>query len=266
MHLALAICALSLAAEAVFGQSPSAPPAFESASVKPATPQPHSQVISIVGGVQDGIEYRNVSLRSLILAAYELEEYRVSGPNWLATERFDVVATTSSRIPREAVSLMLRTLLEERFELKVHRAPKEMPVYALVVAKNGPKLQPSNWPDPRQIMRGGHIQLTRCSIAQLIPLLSLAVDRPILDMTGLTGVYDMTLDFAFGQAPGKSRLSAASGGSGDVSAHGTMTDRNAGGPSLFSALQKQLGLKLETRKAPVEILVVDHARTVPIGD
>jgi uncharacterized protein (TIGR03435 family) len=137
--------------------------------------------------------------------------------------------------------LMLRALLADRFKLKIHREMKDQPVYELVVAKNGPKIKPSS-SDKFSLTTGrGHLEFHHASMAVFIGYLygrpgfpQQAADRPVLDRTGLQGFYDLTLDWA------------------------PDSDPNPTGPSLFTALEEQTGLKLEPRKAPFEFLVIDH--------
>ena len=131
-----------LTAGTVFAQAPAAPPAFEVASVKPAPP-PTPGVFKVqMGGDPGMVDYKNVSLKAVIARAWEMKEYQVSGPDWLDTERFDIVAKTPPNTPRERIPLMLQTLLAERFKLAGHREQKVMPVYAMVVGKSGFKLKP----------------------------------------------------------------------------------------------------------------------------
>jgi uncharacterized protein (TIGR03435 family) len=136
--------------------------------------------------------------------------------------------------------LMLQTLLEDRFQRKVHLETKELPIYALVVAKNGTKVHAIKDEGDTEIGGGDGHQFTARQVSMQVFAGALArqFGSPVLDMTGLTGVYDITLDYAHDD-------SAAAD--------------NGPGPSIFTALQEQLGLKLEPRKGPVEVLVVDRA-------
>jgi uncharacterized protein (TIGR03435 family) len=147
---------------------------------------------------------------------------------------------------------MLQKLLADRFKLTLHRTTKEFPVYELVTAKNGPKLKEVEAGGSNTNSGRGHMTATRISMQRLSEFLSRQVDRPVLDMTGLKGVFDLTLDWT----PDES-LSAKKPGEGEVAIDAPKS------PSLLTALQEQLGLKLQARRAPIEILVVDHAEKVP---
>jgi uncharacterized protein (TIGR03435 family) len=220
--------------------TPAARPAFEVASVKlhqPA-PGPFRSSSSVEAG---GIDFTNVNLKGCIRQAYDIQTYRISGgPDWLAEERYDIVAKAASAVPKARLMLMLQTLLEDRFQLKLHRETKELPIYALVVAKNGPKIHAGKEEGETEIGGGAHLidsrGMTMKALAGVLSRLSPQVDLPVFDMTGLRGVFDVTLDF---EADEKSDADS--------------------GQSIFTALQEQLGLKLEPRKGPVETLVIDHA-------
>jgi len=139
---------------------------------------------------------------------------------------------------------MLQTLLEERFSLKVHTEVRQDSIYELVVSKGGSKLNEAKPGEPtRQQMGRGQLMVTATPMPQLIPLLSLLTVRQIVDKTGLTGLYDFTLTFA---------LEAAAGPDAPPP-----VDPNA--PSIFTAIQEQLGLKLESARGPVDVLVIDRA-------
>jgi uncharacterized protein (TIGR03435 family) len=215
-------------------------PAFEVASVKLhlPTPGPFRSSSSIEPG---GINFTNVNLKGCIRAAYEVQPNRISGgPDWLAEERYDIVAKAASAVPKAQLMLMLQTLLEDRFQLRLHRESKELPIYALVAGKNGPKIHPGKEDGETEIGGGAHLIDSRAmTMKALAGVLSrfAEVDRPVFDMTGLNGVFDITLDV---EAEDKSAADADSG------------------QSIFTALQEQLGLKLEPRRGPVEILVIDQ--------
>jgi uncharacterized protein (TIGR03435 family) len=131
-----------LAAGAVFGQTPAAAPAFEVASVKPAPPPTPGSIKVQMGGDPGMVDYKNVSLKTLIARAYRMKEYQISGPDWLETARFDILAKVPPNAPKGQVPPMLQNLLAERFKLTVHREQKVMPAYAMVVGKNGLKVKP----------------------------------------------------------------------------------------------------------------------------
>ncbi len=186
--------------------------------------------------------YTHVSLVDLIVRAYGVERQQIAGPPWLDDARFDI----NARIPREAggdqVAQMLQGLLAERFLLKLHRQTKEVPVYALGVTKIGPKLEKA------ESESGLHSSLGNVraqangtvTMASLAAFLSGRLDRPVLDRTGLSGPYAITLDWA------PDALENASAG-----------------PSIFTALQEQLGLKLTATKGPADILVIESVEKAP---
>jgi uncharacterized protein (TIGR03435 family) len=230
MRKLLAICLISMAAAAQ-GQ-----PSFEVASIRPAVDQ--GGPLRVTGRVEaDGINLSNVTLRNCIQRAYRLKSYQVTGPDWMSTQRYMSVAKASGPAPEETILRMLQTLLAERFKLVFHRETKEMPVYALVVAKNGPKIKESPAGDGATEIGGGGgegVNFQRVGMDALAG--TLTVDRPVFNETGLKGVYDFKLIWS-------KRVDSVEPGDA---------------PSIFTALQEQLGLKLEARKVAVEMLVVDR--------
>jgi uncharacterized protein (TIGR03435 family) len=155
--------------------------------------------------------------------------------------------------------LRLLSLLTDRFKLKVHRITKELPVYELVVAKNDPKLQPTKEAhDSRNRgmhIRDGRMTATALSMESLAANLSGQTSRVVIDKTGLTGHYDFTLNWT----PDQRRSDPLASGESSPGPRGnSVDDGGANGPSIFTALQEQLGLKLVPQKGPVEILVIDH--------
>lgn len=255
-----------MAAAAVIAQTPAATPAFEVASVKPSAPITDGRVMVSMGGDPGRINYVGLPLRMLIARAYNVKDYQVTGLDDFGGDRYDVVATIPPNTPREQVPLMLQTLLAERFKLKLHREQKEMPVYGLVVGKGGPKMKEVE-PAPggnRQVnMRMGKLDLPKATFANLADVLSRMLDRPVLDMSGTTAFYDIALEFTPDESIRGGMMGMRMAGPGAVPA-GPAPDRPEGSaPNIFTAIQEQLGLKLESRKAPVEILVVDYAEKVP---
>jgi uncharacterized protein (TIGR03435 family) len=251
---------------------------FEVASVKPA--KSAGGRFTMNGGPGTGdpgrIAYTNIMLRRILLSAYEVRSYQISGPDWLDSLRFDITAKVPDGATQEQFQSMLRNLLETRFKMTIHRESKELPIYALLTAKNGPKVKAivddgsGKQPDDQLAMiqpvegkdgfptlalrtpglvsetKSGRARVTakETPLSKLADLLSGQLGRPVIDMTGLTGNYSFVLYF-------------------------TPDDQNPDGgsdPSIFGALQEQLGLRLEARKAPVELLVIDHAEKVPTGN
>lgn len=220
--------------------------AFEAASVKPnQTGSGHSSSHSRPANIQ----MTNVTLRSIITSAFRIKDYQLTGPEWLRSERFDVVAKAPFGTKDAQLALMMQTLLAERFKLETHHETKDLPAYGLVVAKSGFHSKPAEGTggsgmDSSSDDKGGELKAQRTSMARLAEWISGRMDRPVLDMTGVAGAYDFNLKFSLESANGDSD-----------------TPRY---PVLPLALQEQLGLRLEKRTAPIEILVVDRAEKVPI--
>jgi uncharacterized protein (TIGR03435 family) len=236
---------------AVAAQEPAAP-AFEVASVKPNT----SVIEGSIGPRPGGYAAMNIPLRLLIIRAYELRSFQVvGGPSWIDGERFDVTARAAEGTPPNQVFPMLRTLLAERFKLVAHTEKREQPVYALVTARAdrrlGPNLKPSTLNcsgQPDQSERcavggsftgsGGTLKGVGQPLAVLATHVSTAVDRIVQDRTGLAGAFDFELAWSGGG------LKTATSAPSDL-------------PSLFTAMQELLGLKLEPSRGPVDVLVID---------
>jgi uncharacterized protein (TIGR03435 family) len=223
------------------GYAAAQPPAFEVASVKPAHYQ--GGPLLVTGRVDaDGINFSNTTLQACIQRAYGVKRYQVAGPDWIRTERYHIVAKAAGPASESQLLLMLQTLLAERFKLVFHREPKEMPVYALVVAKNGPKIKEAKDEGATQVGAGDGegVGFERAPIGMLAGVVAQSVDRPVTDDTGLKGLYSFRLVWAQDDRQPKPNAEP-----GDA-------------PSIFTALQEQLGLKLESRRAMVEILVIDR--------
>jgi uncharacterized protein (TIGR03435 family) len=222
--------------------------AFEVASIKPSNYQGGPlRVTASIGA--DGIDFSNVTPRLCIQRAYGVKPYQVTGPEWINTERYMIVAKGAGAAPEDTILLMLQTLLAERFKLVFHREAKEMAVYALVVSKNGPKLKEATDEGATQIAPDGReIRFERASMGMLAGAIARNVDRPVVDATGLKGLYNFKLAWSDDDRPKPNRAAA---GAADASDPGEA-------PSIFTALQERLGLRLEPRKAPVDVLVIDH--------
>jgi len=218
---------------------------FEVASIRP-----HKGPYTVVGVHISGpkVTVEAYGLLGLIMDAYQLNESsQISGgPPWMSadTVRFDIaaIAPGEGAPSKENVRLMLQALLADRFQLKVHRVTQERPVYALVVAKNGPKLKESAPDEESSVTASGdrtaQITMANVSTERLAIQLSGGLDRPVVDKTGLKGHYDVKLnwipEFAGPPPPGSD------------------------GVNIFTAVQEQLGLKLEPQKTSIEILMIDH--------
>jgi uncharacterized protein (TIGR03435 family) len=317
-----AVVPVVFASCAMFGQTAPNAPAFEVASIKPAAPQERGKFMVSMGGDPGRINYTNVGLKDVLAQAYSVKRHQISGPAWLDAERFDIIAKVPDGTPKEQIPAMLQNLLADRFKMSVHRETKEQPVYALVTGKNGPKLKkaeesggapeaavpygapPSHGPGGALLPRkgtmmmnsNGHLEAKGITLAQFSDMLSNLLDRPVVDMTGMQGDYDIALDISPEELVGMKRAFAAGRGPGGPGSGGPGPDGHvtagqgpvgpgpagpgAAGPggrgpgdsgpapesapsaSIFTAVQ-QLGLKLESRKAPVEYIVVDKAEKVP---
>jgi uncharacterized protein (TIGR03435 family) len=183
-------------------------------------------------------------MRECVAFAFSIptgRDYELVGPAWLDTEKFDIAATFPPETSRERVREMVQELLAERFGLKTHRESKKLKAYALTVGKKGPILNKSaERDDGAFIYHEGHVDVRAFSIASFADRLSgpvFKLDRPVVDMTGIKGTFDFSLDWA------------------------RDTDLRPGA-SIFTALQEQLGLKLEARQVTVKILIVDHVDRV----
>ena len=253
-------------------------PSFEVATIKPSRNQGMP-----VGPVPRNISHSDLPMRAFIEAAYNLplgSNGRVlGGPGWIDTNRYvidgkipDALFAEMQEMAREQrrnqTCLMRQALLAHRFKLKVHFETRVMPIYELVVAKGGPKLTPRNEPPPvpntpplgpsnppEEVPQGIRFIRKTQTITEMtvkgepmnawVPMPLLGLDRPVVDKTGLSGKYDFTLSWT--------QDSSASRESGGLAAPG-----ESDGPSLFTAMQEQLGLKLVPTKGSVEVIIIDH--------
>jgi uncharacterized protein (TIGR03435 family) len=223
-------------------------PAFDVATVKMGGPVVNGLININTGRILNGVvTLANATLSDCLKFAYSLTtEEQIAGPDWINQKmvRFEVTAKAVPETPQDQLLLMLQGLLKERFRMTLHTEQREMTHYELVVGKNGPKLKEStvNALDATGAARLDGIKSNRMTMNKLAMLLSRMTRMPVLDKTGLTGYYQLDLKYANEREPVE----------------------NQEGPSVFTAVQQQLGLKLESRKGPVEVLVVDHAEKVPI--
>jgi len=232
-------------------------PRFEVATVKPNFADDHRIMI----GIQPGGRFQatGVTLKLLMTQAYNVRDFQIEGgPGWITTERFDILAKAeggADRLPPEQLRLMLAALLEDRFQIKLHRETKEMPVYMLVAGKNGPKLQANaGEPGPRMQLGRGQLIGKKVPMTMLVQQLSQQLGRPVVDNTDLKGEYDFKLVWTPQPGEGGAMFAGPGGPGGPEGPPPSDPD----GPSIFAAIQEQLGLKLESEKGPVEILVLDR--------
>lgn len=216
-----------------FGQS------FEAASIKPNNSGSFNSSWHSNDG---GIRIENSSLRQLILQAYDLKEYSFTGPAWLNDVRFDIVAKAPEGVPEKQLNAMMQSLLAERFGLTAHREPKSISGYALVAGKKPPALHETPAGTGSNTNSGnGKMNGTNVSMDKLADILARIIRQPVQDQTGLAGVMDIKLEWTPEQS-----------------------DPTVDGPgSIFTALQEQIGLKLQAQKITIDALVVDHIERVP---
>jgi bla regulator protein BlaR1 len=254
-------------------------PVFEVVSIRPS--DPNARVVRSTGGpgTEDpGIyTYENGSLEALVAAAYEIPTYRIKGPYWMPTVKFVVSARVPPGTTKAQFQLMMHNMLAERFQMSVHREKKDMQMYDLVVAKGGPKLKMSAEEAPAKEGESGsnsggdgfkmgkdgypalghgwtmamgygraHLINRRQTLRWFAEMVSNQVHAPVDDATGIAGIYDFELEWAYGE--------------------GTAAPDAEPAPTLFEAVQSQLGLRLEPKKGPVDIVVVDYAERSPTGN
>lgn len=246
-----AVVALTLSAAGACAQSPTpvkpmaadAHPSFAVATIKLHDPNSDRQGFNAVG---DRYTIRNQTIVSLMMFAYSIDKHQVvDAPAWAGTDRFDIEGRTDTpgqpnlRQQQE----MLQKLLADRFGLKFHRDTRDLPVYAIQIAKGGPKLKPAANPDAEPDQDASShgtevtVTITNGTMADFILGMQFFFDRPLLDQTGIAGRHDFTLRYTF-----------------DV-VH--VTDPNAP-PGLFTAIKEQLGLRLDAVKAPIAVFAIDH--------
>jgi uncharacterized protein (TIGR03435 family) len=228
--------ALLLLSGAAFAQ-----PAFEVASVKPADPS--ARIIDIREEPGGRLTMVNMTLLRIAQTAYAKKWYWITGgPGWIDRDRFDIVAKADGDPSHDRLMKMLQALLEERFQLKLHTESTEGTVFHIVIAKNGPKLNPPTEKDADPVVLGRfdatnhRLMGQNASLALLARRLEDELRRPVIDLTGIKGNFDFTIDYNIDDS------------------------KPENGPSIFSAMQDQLGLKLESAKGLVETLVIDQAQ------
>lgn len=287
---------------------------FEVASIKPSPPP--SGGMFRMGGLSGGpgtadpsqVKFNGATLAILLMQAYNVKRFQITGPDWMNAAQFDIVAKVPPGATKDDVRVMLQNLLAERFQMKVHLEKKEMQAYALVVGKGGVKMKPSpdappadpaavpaGLPGPPKMDRNGfpvlppggngatlmmftgsqmRMTATRRSMANICDFLSGQLSKPVVDQTGLTGIYDFNMEFAQDgplMGPGGAPMppppppppGASAGMAGGAPAGASPAGAGDPAPTLIGAVQDQLGLKLEPKKLPVDIVVVDHAEKTP---
>ena len=288
MILVIAVSAiLGFASSAAYGQAAGDVPRFEVASVKPSVPAADGRHPMSIVRDPGRIDYKNIHLLTLLYEAYGVREDQVIGPPEFNSPFYDVLATLPPATTQDQLAVMFQTLLAERLKLKVHRETRELPVYAVTIAPNGLRMRAAQTaPDdggpgaeakkptslPYQVYQGqGVTRITgKMPVSTLIFTVRSRLDRPMLDMTALKGDFDIKLEWASeGEAPARvvngARIGAIPSG-GDAAAPVASAPSGSPREALFSAMEKQLGLKVDARKAPVEMLVIDHVEHVPTAN
>lgn len=257
------VSVLLVAAGGLFAQSPAGRPAFDAFEVASIKPTPDDWLGGRWIRMQSAHQFlaRNHALKTLVAAAYSLSPQAISGgPAWVDSGHYDIVAKAPNEIQPnlDEQMAMLRQLLVERFNLTFHREPKELSIFALSVGKSGPKLHestespdasPEGPPPLIFVISPPVVRLTgrNATMAELASVMQrAALDRPVVDKTGLTGRYDFDLEFTPDQTQFGGGLERG-------------TD-DSPKPGLFAAMQQQLGLKLEATKGTVDMLVIDRVQ------
>ncbi|HUA19398.1 MAG TPA: TIGR03435 family protein [Bryobacteraceae bacterium] len=274
MLRATALAGLTLCVHGAFSQTAPPPerPEFEVASIKLNKSADGRIMIRPAPGGR--FTATGIPMRFLITEAYRIKDFQLSGaPSWLLSERYDIEAKADGNPSFDTMRVMLQTLLEDRLKLKYHHETKEMAVYNLVVAKPGklheaegdcgprpqglpPPLEPGKMPSPPcggMFMFPGHISGQKVPMSQLVDILSRFSGRIVIDQTNLTAKYDIDLQYT----PDPGQFPGPPPGGGPPGAP-PLPPVDPNGPSLFTALQEQLGLKLESQKGQVEMIVIDH--------
>lgn len=224
----------------LFPQSGSAP-RFEVASIKPSNADPGSSGINTGHG---RLAASNVTLKRCIMGAYAVGPNQVfGGPDWLESDRFEITAKAEQPVGDHLLMAMLQTLLADRFKLTLHREAKPIQAYVLEIGKNGPKLEKGDGGDSKTNNGRGDIIATNTTMDRFAEILSRQMDLPVVNHTGLEGVFNLRLHWTPESATPAKPVDGAA----------------IEGPSIFTAIQEQLGFRLHAQKVPVEVLVIDHA-------
>jgi uncharacterized protein (TIGR03435 family) len=240
-----------------YGQPVGEPPKYEVASIKPNTDDGLDYTFRIE---PDGtIAAAGITLKRLMMTAYNVQGFRIiGGPAWVDSKRWNVEAKPDRARRPDQIRQMLRTLLEERFQLRSHPEERRLPVYELVVDRKGSKVRATSNAENKPTVRAttGSIQLTNATPATFASQLSYALDRPVIDKTGLSRKFDFALEWT--PEPGENGGPITAGFPPGTSEQPPPT---ADGPSIFTAIREQLGLVLKSGHGPVEVVVIDDVQT-----
>jgi uncharacterized protein (TIGR03435 family) len=298
---------LVVACGAVFGQA-ARKLEYEVASVKPNQPSGDGRLFLIGGrggpGTPDPgqVTYTGMTVKLLLTIAYDVKQYQVTGPGWIDSERYDIMAKIPEGATKEDARVMLQNLLAERFKLTLHHETKDFPLYELTVAKGGPKLKVSQgdynappappppppppgagrgpipmgkdgMPEPPKgrgmfiAMMNGRMRIAGGvqKMSDFVSILGNQLGSPVVDKTGLTGVYDFSLDFAPEPGRGLPGLPPPPPPPPGAGGPPPPPEAQAQGdlPPIMTAVQEQLGLKLDKTKGPLDVIVVDKGDKVP---
>jgi uncharacterized protein (TIGR03435 family) len=221
---------------------------FVVASVMPAAPGAPGggAYLLMPGGTFVG---RNLPVKRLVMEAYGMSDFQITGgPAWIGSEHYDIDAKADGLATADQLRHLMEVLLADRFKLTIHRSTKQLPIFVLVVGKSGPKIHLSEHPDPgnRRIVSRARIN-GDFTIAEFVKRLGPLLGRSVIDRTELRGEYDLNLEWAPDSGQGL-----------PVPGVSVPPPTDSNGPSIFTAIQEQLGLRLESQKGPVEILLIDR--------
>lgn len=245
---------------------------FEVASLKPAAPYKGGPIhIAITGGPGTDDPTRltcsNATLTMVIQSAFDLEDaQKINGPDWLNIDMFDIAATLPRSATKEQMRIMLQNLLSERFHMAWHREKQDLPAYVMIAAKGRVRLAaPKNAaskPSHKENTLPGIRTITcgNCAVGEFVKMLGHPEGRFVFDETGLTGTYDFALTYE----PVNACKGCTLGGPGGASPPPPAPPLDQAPPVLSVALDQQLGLKLEKKQMPVDVIVIDRIDRVPV--
>ena len=251
MRAALTAGIVMAGACAAFGQTKESAPAFEVASVKVSDPSfgegrgNRQDQISISPG---GVTMMNTRLKSIIQWAFHLQNIQVTGPGWIESSHFDIVAKAPGLADEDHLRAMVQSLLAQRFKLAYHKETKEMTAYVMTVGKNGHKMTPSQGEGEMSVQPGPSrmvAHFTHVTAARLAEMTQSPLQGVVVDQTGLKGEWDFTLDASTFAGTPPSSMEEAIG-------------------MVIQAVYDQLGIKIDQKKTQAEVLVVEHAEKVPV--
>jgi uncharacterized protein (TIGR03435 family) len=223
---------------------------FEVASVKAAVPDAPRGRNSVMG---DRVVFNNTTLLNVLAKAFDVKvRNQIVGPSWIFTDRYDIAAKAPDNTPKDQIPRMLQALLINRFKLVLHHETRELRAYALIIGKGRLKLVEDNSGDKNSmVVNNGRREARSMSIAVLAQMASQTLGLAVLDLTGLKGYYDFPYDFSLEETGGMNTPPVTPGLAAANSA-----------PSIFTIMEN-LGLKLESRKAPFDVIVIDAGDKVP---